>query len=133
MDAYGGPASSACANSTHPLQAMSNMPNASTAKTLAAADIMIGDYSSIIVEYCVMDRPIVFTNRPERFFSELNYQRYAAACGAAGSLEQLRPAVQQELAFPQQRSEARRKLAGEFIWNLGNAAASVASEILKRI
>ncbi len=109
------------------------LPDARTAKALAVADLLIGDYSSIIVEYCIMDRPIVFTNRPERFFSEINYQRYAAACGAAGSLEQLAHVVAQELASPQLRSEARQALAGEFIFNLGTAAATVAGEILERI
>ena len=109
------------------------LPDVNTQKALAVADLLIGDYSSIIIEYCVLDRPIVFTSRPERFFAEINYHRYAAACGAAGSLEQLAAVVTEELDSPLQRSEARQALAGAFIWNLGSAAATVANEILKRI
>jgi len=109
------------------------LPNINSWKALAVADLLIGDYSSIIVEYCALDRPIVFSNRQDRFFDEINYQRYSAACGAADSLEQLASVVEEEWGSPQQRSLARQALAKEFIWNFGNAASTVAGEILKRI
>jgi hypothetical protein len=109
------------------------LPDLDTWKMLAISDLLIGDYSSIITEYCVFDRPIVFSNRRDRFSEEINYQRYAAACGAADSPDELVDAVTRELASPEQRSNARKELADTFIWNLGNAAAKTADEIIKRI
>jgi hypothetical protein len=109
------------------------LPDINTWEALAIADLLIGDYSSIITEYCVFDRPIVFSNRRDRFFDEINYQRYAAACGTADSPDELVDAVTRELASPEKRSNARKELADTFIWNLGNAAAMTADEIIKRI
>jgi len=109
------------------------LPDANALKCLAVADLLVGDYSSIIAEFCALDRPIVFTNRKDRFFDAINYQRYAAACGAADSLDQLAAVATAELNSPDKRSGARQDLANAFIWNLGNAAATVADEILKRI
>lgn len=118
-----------CADNT----ALHFLPFSDTQKMLGLADILIGDYSSIIIDYCLLNRPIVFTNRRDRFMLEKNYHRYAAACGAANSLEQLLPAVVRELKVPEQRAVARKTLADTFLWNIGNAAATVVAEIHKRI
>jgi CDP-glycerol glycerophosphotransferase (TagB/SpsB family) len=94
---------------------------------------MIGDYSSIIAEFSALNRPIVFSSRKNRFINKTNFKRYAAACSAAKTLNQLPAAVAEELKSPQKRSAGRQELANRFVWNLGNAAQTVAEEIFKRI
>ena len=76
---------------------------------LMAADLLIGDHSSIVIEFAMFDRPILFYDVPDRFFERRTYELYAggrARFRRADRVAALRPPRAQQSVGEQGRPAA---------------------------
>ncbi len=102
--------------------------------TLAIADLLVTDASSVANEYALLDRPIVFLDVPE--LVELTLAKGARVdlttwgrrggelvADAASAVE----AIEAGLLAPAERSEIRRALAEDMFFNPGRATAAALS------
>lgn len=97
---------------------------------LMAADLLIGDFSSIVIEFSLFDRPILFYDVPERFHDSTVHDLYAGAGAPFRHARDVLPLVRHALANPAEKSEGRRRLSAHFNYNIGGAAEAVADAIV---
>lgn len=99
---------------------------------LAVADLLVGDYSSVMTTYTLLDRPIVFFNDPEFQFSipELKMV-FMGASHSFHDLSTLVAACDSALSQPDARLEGRRRMRQTFYANEGHSAEYMA-EIIHR-
>jgi len=96
---------------------------------LFIADLLISDASSVVNEYTLLDRPIVFLDTPELLeqaraarHSMLDLSSFGRTGGVvAGSATEVPGIVAQSLADPGQLSSERRRIADSLFFNKGNA------------
>lgn len=103
---------------------------------MAAADLMISDVSSVLVEFMALDRPVIAVNNPR----QKEYPYYCAtdieykvrdACQQVSSVVELLDAVNQALLQPDLLAEKRRYYADELCYlRDGRAAKRVATALL---
>jgi hypothetical protein len=96
---------------------------------LMAADLLIGDYSSIVIEFSMFDRPILFYDVPERFFNRRTYDLYAAACIPFRRADYVERLVRHALNNPSKKSAGRQRLSAHFNYNIGGATEAVVNAI----
>ena len=88
-------------------------PAADTVRLMAAADLMISDYSSVGMEFLTLDRPVVFIDHLGGAYSDPSlteiYVREAGKTVRDGS--ELRRVIKHGLGSPGEDSAKRRKLA----------------------
>lgn len=102
---------------------------------LLISEVLIGDSSSIIAEFCALDRPIITFRVPDaprssknirKMLSEVSYQ--------IDRFEELPEMIEHALQHPEEKSEMRQKYNHIMFDRLdGKAGERAAGEILKRI
>ena len=113
---------------------------------LVASDALVTDFSSVALEFIVLDKPVLYLDCPEYFEKTLKLPAYnsdpeyvrnnprANAGRHVGvvveHVSELATAVARSLANPQQGSEQRRELAKTLLYNPGKGAATAAATIL---
>ncbi|MEP6666528.1 MAG: CDP-glycerol glycerophosphotransferase family protein [Nocardioidaceae bacterium] len=99
--------------------------------TLAIADLLITDASSVANEYTLLDRPIVFIDVPELL--ELTFKKGAMldleTWGRKGGevvadVSEAVQSVEAGLANPGERSEVRQAIVADLFFNPGSATAA---------
>jgi CDP-glycerol glycerophosphotransferase (TagB/SpsB family) len=100
---------------------------------LLISDLLVSDISSVINEFCLLDRPIVLYDVPRliRFHKRKELQRglktsdleeWGRDVGViVNDIDGLRKAIQHGLEHPEERSEIRRAFAQRFFYKPGTA------------
>ncbi len=103
---------------------------------LAAADVLITDYSSCFVDYLLLDRPIIHYLYDYDFFknvdSGLYFSKDEFACGEiASDYDQLLDALECVLAGKDSFQNHRKMMRKRFLeYETGNASNSIINEII---
>jgi len=116
---------------------------------LIASDVMVTDFSSVALEFIVLDRPVIYLDCPEYFEKTLKMAGYntdpdyvkndprANAGRHVGivveDVANLADAVRDCISFPSRNSEARKALAAKLLYNPGRGAAVAARTVLDLI
>jgi len=100
---------------------------------LAIADLLVGDYSSVMTTYCLLNRPIVFFNDPDFQFSipELK-QVFIDASHCFSRVDDLVPACHAALSNTTMKTEGRARMRDTFYAHEGRSAEYMA-EIIEAI
>ena len=114
---------------------------------LVAADLLVTDFSSVALEFVGLDRPIIYLDCPVYFEKTLKMPGYEtdpeyvktnprANAGrhvgiVVDNVNQLSAAAADALANPIERSNLRRELAKQLLYNPGKAGKVAATEIRK--
>ena len=123
------------------LDALANVqeqyPNARFAPTsdveplLAAADLMVGDHSSVMTSYSLLDRPILFyCPSGSEFVNGEFLELYRDASHAFENTDELLVSSKLALAYPDQKSEGRARMRNTFYANQGHAANAAARTLV---
>lgn len=116
---------------------------------LVASDVLVTDFSSVGLEFIVLDKPVIYLDCPEYFEKTLKLPAYnsdpdyvrndpRANAGrhvgiVVDHVSELAKTVERSLANPEEGSEKRRELAGMLLYNPGKGAESAASTILEMV
>jgi CDP-glycerol glycerophosphotransferase (TagB/SpsB family) len=97
---------------------------------LAAADLLVGDYSSVMTSYSLLDRPIVYFDNPdfEFTFAELK-DIFVGASHSFAAIDELVPACRAALSDPTAKAEGRARMRTVFCAHEGHSAAYMAGLI----
>jgi hypothetical protein len=112
---------------------------------LAASDVLVTDFSSVALEFIVLDKPVIYLDCPEYFEKTLKHPAYnsdpdyvrndprANAGRHVGvvveNVSHLGRVTRDCLANPEERSEERRQLAAKLLYNPGRGADAAATAI----
>ena len=100
---------------------------------LWVTDVLISDMSGIIMDYMVLDRPIIFVDPDETVDAWREYSIPAnfRAGETVQTPEQLVMAIEDSIEYPDRHREARQRVTSEIFCSLdGNASARAARAIL---
>ncbi len=101
---------------------------------LLIADVLVGDSSSIVAEFCALDKPIITFEVPEtaRTVPEVTgmLERISTRIGEAA---QLGPAIEAGLADPGARSLERRQASKMIFDELDGQAGRRAAEVIREL
>jgi len=116
---------------------------------LAASDVLVTDFSSVALEFIVLDKPVIYLDCPEYFEKTLRHPAYnsdpdyvrndpranagrhvGAVVEHVGDLARI---ARDSLANPGTRSEDRRALAARLLYNPGRGAEAAATAILEML
>lgn len=116
---------------------------------LAASDVLVTDFSSVALEFVVLDKPVIYLDCPEYFEKTLKHPAYnsdpdyvrndprANAGRHVGAVVErvsdLGRVTREWLANPEARSEERRQLAATLLYNPGRGADAAATAILEML
>lgn len=116
---------------------------------LVASDVLVTDFSSVALEFMVLDKPVIYLDCPEYFEKTLRHPAYnsdpdyvrndprANAGRHAGVVVEhftgLALAARGCLAQPEAGSEKRRQLAATLLYNPGRGAEIAATTILEML
>lgn len=116
---------------------------------LIASDVMVTDFSSVALEFIVLDRPVMYLECPEYFANTLKMPGYTtdpdyvkndprANAGrhvgvVVEDVANLAAAVRDCISFPARNSEARQDLAAKLLYNPGRGAVVAARTVLELI
>ena len=97
---------------------------------LGAGDVFLCDNSSIFIDCCVLDRPILFFAHPDRMFHAEDVERlYRAASTVFSDLNGLPQLIRRALAAPAQQTAERAALVEFFLDRPGEATSRVVRTI----
>jgi len=102
---------------------------------LMIADVFVGDYNSLIGEYCALDKPIITFKVPEsnRSIPEV-HQLIRSISIQITSFQEIQDAIKRCLENPKEKSEERKKVNDILFYKLdGKAGKRAADEINKYI
>ena len=104
-------------------------------ESLFVTDVLVTDIGGIGLEFMTLDRPVVYHDVPEFFAvhgrgTVDDWGRDAGVTVATPG--DLRAAVEEALAHPHLRSDARRELVSKLIYNPGRGA-EVAADLLREL
>lgn len=106
------------------------------APSLAAADLMVTDHSSVGFEYLVLDRPLLIFDAPGLVESaRINPEKVALLRSAArvvSTVDELTAAAAAELSAPGRLSRERQRVAGAMFHEPGTATAR-AMALIRRL
>ncbi|MFZ1546457.1 MAG: CDP-glycerol glycerophosphotransferase family protein [Candidatus Nitrotoga sp.] len=109
------------------------VPTIDVETLLAAADLLVGDYSSVMTTYSLLDRPIVFFNNPNFEFTFAGLKDiFADASHSFGHIDELVATCQAALSNPQAKAEGRAHMRCTFYTNQGHSAEYMA-ELIQQI
>jgi len=116
---------------------------------LVASDALVTDFSSVALEFIVLDKPVLYLDCPEYFEKTLKLPAYnsdpdyvrnnpRANAGrhvgvVVDHVSELATAVARCLAHPEQGSQKRRELAKMLLYNPGKGADAAATTILEML
>jgi len=116
---------------------------------LVASDALVTDFSSVALEFIVLDKPVLYLDCPEYFEKTLKLPAYnsdpdyvrnnpRANAGrhvgvVVDHVSELATAVARCLAHPEQGSQKRRELAKMLLYNPGKGADTAATTILEML
>ncbi len=114
---------------------------------LQASDLMITDFSSVALEFIVLDKPVIYVDCPEYFEKTLKTPGYTtdpdyvkndprANAGrhvgvVVEDVENLATAASEVLANPSRNSAQRQELSARLLYNPGRGAEVAADTILR--
>ena len=109
------------------------LPNAPVEPLLSIANLLVGDHSSVMTTYSLMDRPIVFYDSPNLEFAVKEiYEIYVEASFPFQELEQLVDICRKAIEYPDEKKTGRRKMR-EFSHANPGHAGKIAAGILGSI
>lgn len=100
---------------------------------MAATDVMVSDVSSVIVEFMLLDKPVIVFDNPRQkeypFFApdDIEY-KVRDACISVKSVEELKLAVKFAIAKPDELSEKRRQYAESLCYGRDGKCAERAAQ-----
>ena len=99
-------------------------------RLLVATDILVGDSSSVMTSFSLLDRPMIFFDNPTFQFAipELK-QIFVNASHPFSRIDELVPACQAAMAEPDAKAEGRAKMRETFYANEGRAGEYMAKLI----
>jgi hypothetical protein len=116
---------------------------------LVASDVLVTDFSSVALEFIVLDKPVMYLDCPEYFEKTLRLPAYdsdpdyvrndpRANAGrhvgvVVDHVSGLAAAVRHSLSNPDEGSQKRRELAGRLLYNPGKGADAAAAAILEML
>ncbi|UZE94365.1 CDP-glycerol glycerophosphotransferase family protein [Alkalimarinus alittae] len=99
---------------------------------LSIADAFVTDLSSVIVEYSLLDRPILFYNATDEVFTDpTTLKLYKDASTSFTQIDEIKPLLDQQLQNPALKSVGRRALADYFLDNQGEATKASIETLLR--
>lgn len=94
-----------------------------TVPLLKCADLFIGDNSSIFIEFCLMDKPILFFDHPEFEFKNSTVgSLYKNASTCFSTINNLYEVVNAEIINLDQHKLARKKVVEHFLSRVGQSS-----------
>jgi CDP-glycerol glycerophosphotransferase (TagB/SpsB family) len=105
-----------------------HLPDASLTSLMLAADVMISDFGSAPVEYCLLDRPLLFFAIPAQAAATGGDRYQFNALRKAGcnvtTLDELQMALKGAISGADPSAPHRASLARTFFHNAGNATVN---------
>jgi CDP-glycerol glycerophosphotransferase (TagB/SpsB family) len=112
---------------------LAHLPDVDLSVLMLAADVMIADFGSAPVEFCLVDRPLVFFDSPaqaERTGGDrFQFNALCAAGGGARDEEALRRRLALALAGNDGAGRQRAAVREEFFFDAGNATTNSLREL----
>jgi hypothetical protein len=105
---------------------------------MAAADLLVSDVSSVLVEFMALDRPVIAVNNP----GQQEYEGYVPtdieyqvrdACLQVRTMDELKAAVQRAFAAPGELSEKRRRYADSLCYGRDGKSGQRAAEAVVQL
>ncbi len=102
-------------------------------KYLMIADLFVGDYNSLIGEFCAFDKPLITFRVPEsrrtvpevmQMIRDISYQ--------VNNFDEIPPAIKYSLQHPQEKSEARRAANKVLFYALDGKAGKRAADYINQ-
>ncbi len=103
------------------------VPSTNVERLLPAADLLVGDQSSVVTAYSLLDRPIIFFNNPHfRFFEREVFRIYRRASTAFVDPADLPGLCRASLDQPAREAAGRQTMRDYFFAHPGSAAKRTA-------
>ena len=96
-----------------------------------STDLVIGDYSSLFVEYCLVDKPILFFDSGLFFDNPFVYDLYKDASFTFAQLEELKTLIPRAMGNPSYHREERKRLVEHFLYRPGHAGEYITHSLRK--
>lgn len=110
------------------------LPEADVTQYLMLADVFVGDYNSLIGEFCALDKPIITFKTPESKRSVVEVRQMLAEISEqVETFDEIPLAIQRCLAFPDEKSEARRQANQLLFLALDGNAGKRAAEAIEQM
>ena len=98
---------------------------------LISSDLLIGDHSSVMTTYSLLNRPIIFFDNPELEFASNDIRQiYREASHAFCSLDNLSSICREALVHPEIKEKGRHTMRKTFHSNPGSAGETAAQVLL---
>ena len=109
------------------------IPTSQIQPLLSVADIFITDLSSVIIEYCAFNRPVLFYNPPSISFSDPHtYDLYKNASDSFTHITEVGELVEFNLETPENNRVGRKELIDYFLDHQGTAT-NTTIDIIKKM
>lgn len=93
---------------------------------LRSADIFIGDNSSFFVEFCIVDKPILFFDNPDFIFGDKQVGcLYKKASTPFSTEAELLTEIDKVMTMPDLLCNHRKQVVDHFLANIGHASETV--------
>ncbi len=103
-------------------------------KYLLISDVFVGDYNSMIGEFCALDKPLIIFKTPDSDRSIPAVKQLLASIGIqVTDFDEIEAAIERCLANPDELSEARKKANQLMHYKLDGRAGQRAAEIIKKL
>lgn len=96
-----------------------------------STDLVIGDYSSIFVEYCLVDKPILFFELGLSFNDLFVCDLYKDASFPFTQLEELKTLIPRAMARPAYHRKERKRLVEHFLYQPGHTSDYITHSLKK--
>jgi hypothetical protein len=110
-----------------------HLPHANLSALMLLADAMVADFGSAAVEFCLLDRPLLFFRIEEQGAriggDRFQFETLCAAGNNIATMEQLRTALRRILQGEDDAAEARKSLAQTFFFAAGQATFNCLKEM----
>lgn len=103
------------------------LPNLADSKgLLKSGDVFIGDNSSIFIEYCMMNKPILFFDNPTFVFDDAEVGAlFKSSSVSFSTAEDVIEGVEKVLSLPDDLSKNRNAVVNHFLSNVGSASENI--------
>jgi len=109
------------------------IPTGNIHELLNIADIFVTDISSVIIEFSILDKPILFFNNPKQHFSDQQtFNLFKNASSQFTTIENIIDKINKSIADPTSGHDGRSALKNYSLSNVG-VSAKAAVEALKQL